>query len=44
MTMKKLKPYLVTSGVVLGTLFVLNTVANRVPFVRDLRDQINQGA
>lgn len=44
MNLKKLKPLILTGGVALAAIFVMNTVANRVALVRELRDRINQGA
>ena len=43
MNQAKLKGYAITAAGVLLTLLVINTIANRVPAVKSVRDKINTG-
>ncbi len=43
MTMNKAKPYLVTGGIALGAILLLNTLANRNATVAKVRNTINTG-
>jgi|GEM_PF-2405281 len=43
MNQAKLKAFAMTAAGVLLTLLVVNTVANRVPAVKTIRDKVNAG-